>query len=467
MVISKGKNGLSTGVEVNPRNIKKEEESEYMILPYNPSIFEADKRFLNGKQSQDLANYIAKRYYKNKKNMDLIQENTTKTFVRSGSNIYSKDVSYPEWEKKKWIKRRKREIGKLEQYYNLNARALFWTYNINGKEKFKALHASEFIQVEDVNNDVLYTIVKVGKSADINKDQKAILYNFKIWKAGKIYKVIAEDWDLLPKVLTSDLLDKDQSNYEVLPFTLIGKDNSTPVLSPLIIMECVLAGGVAWGDISARRNFLKQIYGSTMLSAPKWKELVKQLGLFDVPDLKRSEDGQNNTLSTLDLGDGKTQLEWMEFIEKSFKRLAYAEGVDINGLFSDVKVESGVARILAMENIVTVRDSKIGEWEEFEEEDQQVLQDLKIVNKESEVIYADLIPGETALTKEQTEKQRQENITYRYANGTITKVMMVMEMEGLNESEAQERLKAIETERTGSENGDSKSKKGVIQAPPE
>jgi len=39
----------------------------FMNLPYLPTIFERDKRYLESKQTEDLKRFISKRYYKNKK----------------------------------------------------------------------------------------------------------------------------------------------------------------------------------------------------------------------------------------------------------------------------------------------------------------------------------------------------------------------------------------------------------------
>ena len=154
-----------------------------------------------------------------------------------------------------------------------------------------------------------------------------------------------------------------------------------------------------------------------------------------------------NEVELVDMGDAKTQLEWQDFIKDSLKRIAYSEGVDVNGLFSELKVESGAARILAMENIIRVRDSKIPVWEDFEEEDQEVLKEMGIISNTSEVVYSELGIGETKLDRENLEEKRQANIINRYKNGTITRIMFVMEMENLTESEAVAMIKTIDSER--------------------
>ncbi len=426
-------------------------DNEYMQLSYLPSNFEVDKRFLSSRQEEDLKNFISKRYMRNKDNMQVITNNVTKAFIRNGSNIYSKEVQYPDWENKNWVKRRKREINLLEKYFNLNKQALFWTYKKNDKPKFKALHASEYVVSVSAEDEIRFVIVRVGQFLkQTGKDSSEIWYNFKMWKDGKVYKTQAEYWDTLPSSEQGWQQDDVNPNYKKLPFTLVSDGYAKPSLSPLPVMEMILAGGASWGDISAQLTFLKQIYGITDLSKSEWKKLVDQIKLFSIPDLGKSADGNSNTLNTLDLGDGKAQRDWQEFIKEPFKRLAYSEGVDINGLFSDIKVESGVARRLAMENIIAVRNSKIGLFEEFEERDQEVLIDLKIVNKESEVIYSDLDIGETRLDKETIEEKRQVNILNRYKAGTITKIEMIMEMEGLSEQEAKAKYRAITAERTGS-----------------
>ncbi len=423
---------------------------KYMQIPYFPTIFEKDKRFLDGNQVADLKTFIEQRYYKNKESMKIIVENITKAFIRNGSNIYSKFVGYPEWDEDKWIEQRRRRINILEQYRNQNEQSLFWTYVIDNKPYFKALHASEFIYSSDVNDNVEFVIIKTGEFLkQLTDTTSETWYIFKIWRDGSIYKVEAENWDKLPLDLSDSDLDEGQETYDVLPFTLIGNNKAKPTLSVLPEMESILSGGVAWGDISAQRAFLNQLLGVTNLSSSEWEDVIKQMGLFKVPDLKRSEDGDSNDMRSLDLGDGKTQIEWQNFIKESFKRLAYAEGVDINGLFSDIKVESGVARRLSMENIISVRDTKIGEWEEWEDRDQEVLISLGIVKSKSEVVYSPLELGETLLDKETTEKIRQENVLNRYKNGSITKVQYIQEMEGLNESEARQRFNEISKERIG------------------
>ena len=341
----------------------------------------------------------------------------------------------------------------MEKYYNLNKQALFWTYKYNDKPRFKALHASEYVISQDVNEEVNFIIIRTGSFLkQLTNKTSETWYYFKMWKNGKVYKVGARSWEELPLAETSWTLDENNDTYKKLPFTLIGKDNAKPFISVLPDMENIISGGIAFGDISAQRNFMKFLYGITHLNASDWEEFNKQIGLFQNANLpiKEGSTGQSE-LRSLDLGDGTAQKDWQDFITQSLKRLAYSEGVDINGLFGDLKVESGTARRLAMENIIAVRDSKIGEWEEFEEDDQEVLIELKIAKNPSEVIYSDLDMGETKIDKENAEKLRQENIINRYNNWAITKIQMIKELEGLTDEEARARYKEVARERTGSE----------------
>ena len=424
-------------------------DNKYMQLPYLPSIFEEDKRFLEGKQEEDIKLFIKNRYQKNKDTIIPIFENTTKAFIRNGSNIYSKKVEYPDWEEEEWIERRKSEINKMEQYYNLNKQALFWTYKYKDKVRFKALHPSEFVISQDVNGEIDYVIIRTGSFLKNENGIGRIWFYFKMWRDGKVYKTIAENWDRLPLSEDGWQLD-DISEYKELPFSLIGEENPKPYKSILPNMEKILSGGIAWGDISAQRNFLKLLYGITDLTPAQWKEFNEQIGLFQSPNLPINEGGSGQSdLRSLDLGDGKAQLDWEELITKSLKRLAYSEGVDINGLFGELKVESGVARLIAMENIISVRDSKIQEWKQWEDKDQEILIELGIVKNKSEVIYAPLNIGETQAIREDTEKKRQENILNRYKNGTITKIQMISEMEKITIEEAKQRYNEVMKERIG------------------
>ena len=89
-------------------------------LPYNPDNFARDLAYLETEQEKYILSFISKRYSRNKDFIELVKENTTKTFIKKASSLYSRKVKYPEWEDEYWIYRRKTELSKLEQYYNLN-----------------------------------------------------------------------------------------------------------------------------------------------------------------------------------------------------------------------------------------------------------------------------------------------------------------------------------------------------------
>lgn len=431
--------------------------NDFFVLPYNPSDYEIDKRYIDKEQVDDVIQFISERYSKNKKHILPIVENTMATFINNGSNIYSGEVLYPDWEDEKFIKRRRSTLALLEKYYNANKYALKWNYIKNKKAKSKALHASEFIIMEDDKLENKTVIIRTGEyNHAISSENSEIWYYFKMWNNGTVYSTKAKNWDFLPPLNTEYEdnnyntgweFDKDQKKYKVLPFSLIGSDRAQPLKSTLPTIENIISGGVAWGDIAAQRGFLKVLLGKTSLNASEWKTFNENIGLFLNPNLKQTDSDIQNSVELVDMGDAKTQLEWQEFIKDSLKRIAYSEGVDVNGLFSELKVESGTARILAMENIIRVRDSKIPIWEDFEEEDQEVLKEMGIISNTSEVVYSELGIGETKLDRENLEEKRQANIINRYKNGTITRIMFVMEMENLTESEAIAMIKTVDSER--------------------
>jgi len=72
---------------------------------------------------------------------------------------------------------------------------------------------------------------------------------------------------------------------------------------------------------------------------------------------------------------------------------------------------------------------------------------LGVVPNESEVIYHPLPIGETELEREELEEKRQLNITNRFKNGTITRLQMIKELEGLTDAEALTRMKQIDEQR--------------------
>lgn len=431
--------------------------NDFFVLPYNPSDYEIDKRYIDKEQVDDVIQFISERYSKNKKHILPIVENTMATFINNGSNIYSGEVLYPDWEDEKFIKRRRSTLALLEKYYNANKYALKWNYIKNKKAKSKALHASEFIIMEDDKLENKTVIIRTGEyNHVISSENSEIWYYFKMWNNGTVYSTKAKNWDFLPPLNTEYEdnnyntgweFDKDQKKYKVLPFSLIGSDRAQPLKSTLPTIENIISGGVAWGDIAAQRGFLKVLLGKTSLNASEWKTFNENIGLFLNPNLKQTDSDIQNSVELVDMGDAKTQLEWQEFIKDSLKRIAYSEGVDVNGLFSELKVESGTARILAMENIIRVRDSRIPIWEDFEEEDQEVLKEMGIISNTSEVVYSELGIGETKLDRENLEEKRQANIINRYKNGTITRIMFVMEMENLTESEAIAMVKTVDSER--------------------
>lgn len=432
--------------------------NDFYSIPYNPTLFEIDLRYLKGRQAKDLKTFISKRYSRNKEHIKVINTNLTKTFIRNSSNIYKNKVLYPEWQDDKMIIKRKNALSELEKYFNLNQQSLFWMFKISSKWNFKALHSSDYIASFDIMGNIEKVIVRTGtRLQQLSNNSSEIWYSFKLWYEGHIYNCVAKDWQSLPSIKsneetidfnTSWVEDKIQPTFDYFPFTIIGIDVATPISSNLITVENITSAAYSWGEIAGQRNFLKQLVGKTMMTQGEWNELNKQMGLMSNIDLKLREGASDQpSLDVLDLGDAKAQLDYHAFISEALKQIAYSNGVDINGLFSDTKIESGTARLLAMQNIISVRNDNIRTWSEFEERNQDLMIKLGIVPINSEVIYYPLPIGETELDKEMLEEKRQSNILNRFKNGTITRLEFIKDMEKLTEEEAKARLKQIDKER--------------------
>ncbi len=435
----------------------------YLSLPYNPSDFEMDKRYLDGLQIDDIKDFIAERYVRNKDNIKTIVEFFVKAFIESASNIYSLPVNYPEWDMKdKWIEKRRIAIHALEKYRELNKQALLWQYKVNKDWKFKAYHASDFIAIKDDYGQLNYVIIRTGQYLKVNAGSYEVWYYFKLWKDSKVYQTTAENWSSIPSLPengeiprveegdnnTGWSIDPNQANFDIFPFTLIGNDIAKPVLSTLTIIENIRSGGSSWGEIAEQRAFIDAVYGIGNMAQSKWTEIIDKISAFEFPLIPLASDGVNqNDLKALSLGAGDNQKKWADLLDNSIKKMANALGVDTNGMLGDLKIESGTARRISLEPVVNVRNDKIVIFREFEEENQQLLIKLGITNIESEVEYADLDIGATELEKEQVEANRQANITNRYKNGTITKLQMIQEMEMLNEDQAKKRLNEVYEER--------------------
>lgn len=433
-------------------------DNNFYAIPYDPTSFEIDKRYLKGRQARDLKNFISKRYTRNKEHIKAINTNLVKTFIRNSSNIYKNKVLYPEWQDEKMINKRKNALAELEKYYNLNQQALLWMFKINKKWNFKALHSSDYIASFDILGNIEKVIVRTGtRLQQLSNNSSEVWYSFKMWVQGTIYNCIAKDWNSLPSIIsnkttldynTSWIIDNTQSTFDYFPFTIIGIDVATPISSSLITIENIVSGAFGWGEIAGQRNFLKQLVGKTMMTQAEWTKLNEQIGLMSNIDLKLREGASDQpSLDVLDLGDAKAQLDYYSFIKEALKQIAYSSGVDINGLYSDMKVESGTARLLAMQNIISVRNDNIRVWSEFEERNQELMINLGIISNESSVEYFPLPIGETQLDKETLEEKRQANILNRFKNGTITRFEMIKEMENLTEEEARIKMNQIDKER--------------------
>lgn len=448
--------------------------NDFLKLPYDPTVFAKDLRYLKGQQSADVLNFNSKRYSRNKAFIEPIVENTTMDFIRNAANIYRKGVTYPAWgNEDEWIQKRVNSLADMEKFGKLNVKSLLWTFKKDNEWSFKAYHASDFIVIYDKKGDVKFTIIRTGEFLNSNTaGESTIWYHFVMWTDGKVYNCTADSWIKLPafdgevsfteESNTGWVDDPINSTYEFLPHTIFGKDAAIPQLSVLPVVENVISGGVAFGDIAAQRAFLNMIYGVTGMTPAKWSELMTKIGMFEYPNIPTSEDGTNQeTINSLNLGDGKVQLQWDEFVGKSLKRIAHSMGADVTGLFGEIKIESGAARRLQMENIVGVRDENIVKMREFEEENQKLLIKLGVASVRSEVIYNDLDMGTTELDKELVEEKRQLNITNRFKNRTITRLQMIQEVEGLNEEEAKVRESDINNERVGGEDGEGEEREGV------
>jgi len=430
----------------------------FYAIPYDPTQFEIDLRYFKGRQTADLKNFISVRYQRNKAHVQAINTNLTKTFIRNSSNIYKNEVSYPNWKDDKMIEKRRNSLAVLENYFNLQQQALLWMFKIDKKWNFKAIHASDYIASFDIMGTLEKVIIRTGTRLQQLTDKSSeTWYSFKLWYEGKIYNCVAKDWQSLPSIISNEetvdfntpwIQDSIQPTFDIFPFTVIGIDIATPISSNLITMENIVSGAFGWGEIAGQRNFLKQLVGKTRLTQGEWTKLNKQIGLMSSIDLKLSESANDQpTLDVLDLGDAKAQLDYYSFISEALKQIAYSNGVDINGLFSDTKVESGKARLLAMQNIISVRNDNIRIWSEFEERNQELMVKLGIVPNESEVIYHPLPIGETELEREELEEKRQLNITNRFKNGTITRLQMIKELEDLTDAEALARMNEIDKQR--------------------
>jgi hypothetical protein len=444
---------------------------DYLSLPYDPTIFEKDYRYLKGSHISDILAYISKKYSKNKDYITPLVENTTMDFIRNSANIYKKGVNYTDWDESEWVERRISSLAELEAYKKLNRQAMQWTYIIDGEAYFKALQASMYIVLYGDDGKKQSVIVKTGeflKSTGASSSDK--WFYFSQWIDGKVYECTAQDWQSLPILTGQQEVNakgysegttrrntdwKEIADYNILPFTLIGKDIAMPQLSVIPEYENVVSAGTAYGEIVAERNFANMIYGQNNMSEADWAKIIKGFGMMEYPNIPPSEGGNNEqALSSLNLGDGKTQQEWTDIITKGLSRLAHSLGANVNGLYGEVKIESGASRRLQMENIIDVRNETIVDFREFERRDQELLIALGVVNETSEVIYNDLDMGLTELDKETAEEKRQFNINNRYEKGTITKIQQIAEIENITEEEARARQAEILNERAGGVDGE-------------
>jgi len=442
------------------------QEASYLRIDYSPANYRRDLEYLRGQNIGHVKEYNSKRYKRNKEYISDITNFLTKDFIRNGANVNRKPLRYIDWESETaaengddWVDRRRVSLHQLEKYKNLNGQALHWTYKQDDLWMFKALHASEYLIIYDEAAKIKAYIIQTGEYAA--QEGKKLFY-FMLWINGRVYKTVASSWLRLPEIenikngekITSEWvlnIDEtgDYSNYKKFPFSIIGGDIAFPISSILPVLENIMSGGAAYGDIAAQRSFLDMIYGVSRLSPAKWQKFMKDIGMFKYPNIPIDDSGSNSQqgqVNSLKLGDGNVQMQWFNFMTMFLKMVAHAEGVDHIGMFGDIKVESGTARRMMLESVINVREENINTFRSFELMDQGLLIDLEIVSQRSRIVYPELDIGLSELEKQQIEKARQANIKERYSNKTITRVQFVMETERLTKKEAQKRIREIDAE---------------------
>lgn len=400
-------------------------------LAYNPADYDKDLRYLIGLHYNDVVAYMASRFPKNAHAIRVVMQNIVQGYISNMSNIYTAGVEYVGVDSDKYgkmLRRKNRAMKQMEQFYNYQKMALLWTYLVKDEPYFMALDGSNYYVDYDSMGNVAAVLVRTGRFLD---PQGEIKYHFKLWRDGAVYHATAKDWTYINTVpqATSALQDGNfggwvpdpvNERYTRLPFTLIKNPFVVqPDHSTLIELENEYVSGHGYMIMSALISLIAKFAIISNGDGPAIQKMVKDLGI----STKAIHLGkQGDEVKMIQAISTDNHMNYTEIQQKIIMLRGQIDGVDKQALFPINQVQSGVAMRLQNGTIMQKREDRILEWEEFEDEHWDLVQELtkSRIKAPTDYNFAPL-PNQFDPTElAEIEDKKFQTLQAKYNAGTIT-----------------------------------------------
>jgi len=415
-------------------------------IAYNPAELEINRVYFERVHKLHLEAYKQKRFKNNSNKMEIIMQDILYSYITNISNAYKYGINYDglrdsDGDYEEWLSDCISEKVTFEKYFRLDKQALLYTYISNGTIKCKAFNAGRFYIEYDENGVPFLWVIKTGFSRiTTTQEDYDLLHHFKKFEikdgvgtiTKKVIKTLKNDsyegWDLLPdwksdewiadEIIIDGAKIKPSFNVNTPPFVLLGDNLLRGEVSNLIALENETVTGDAYAVLGLLMSILYKALVTGGINPDDWETFVDNFGLqFNVAKLPA---GANATM--LQMPENVNADNYKKYFQGITRMLLQGDGGDPSSMFEDVKVESGTARQLQMQNIETVRNDYIEIYKRKEREWWNIVKSLKPTIKIPTKIYFNPLPlGLTKTEIEDLENKQIDKIQKAFDSGVITR----------------------------------------------